>query len=150
MAMEITKELLKQKFIEYNELYFNNELPMCTFSYNYMRDAFGRYTTHTKNNGQKVGHIWISKSIDLDEEMFRELLVHEMIHHYVRTIDGVFFDGFFCHGRHFVRQVKRIKKEYGLEIWICSPQWHFKREKPKPMTISLKIIDILRNKLHLF
>ena len=49
------------------------------------RDIFGRYTTHTKNNGQKVGHIRISKSIDLDEEMFRELLVHEMIHHYVRT-----------------------------------------------------------------
>ena len=33
--MEITKELLKQKFEEYNKLYFNNELPMCTFSYNY-------------------------------------------------------------------------------------------------------------------
>jgi hypothetical protein len=31
--MEITKELLKQKFEEYNKLYFNNELPMCTFSY---------------------------------------------------------------------------------------------------------------------
>ena len=89
-------------------------------------------------------------SIDLDEEMFRELLVHEMIHHYVRTIDGVFFDGFFCHGRHFVRQIKRIKKEHGLEILICSPQWHFKREKPKPMSISLKVINILRNKLHLF
>ena len=81
--MEITKELLKQKFEEYNNLYFNNELPMCTFSYNYMRYAFGTYTTHTKSNGQKMGHIRISKSIDLDEEMLRELLVHEMIHHYV-------------------------------------------------------------------
>lgn len=37
--MEITKGLLKQKFEEYNKLYFNNELPMCTFSYNYMRYA---------------------------------------------------------------------------------------------------------------
>ena len=57
--MTITKELLKQKFEEYNKLYFNNELPMCTFSYNYMKDAFGRYATHTKSNGQKVGHIRI-------------------------------------------------------------------------------------------
>ena len=32
-GLEITKELLKQKFEEYNKLYFNNELPMCTFSY---------------------------------------------------------------------------------------------------------------------
>lgn len=89
--MTITKELLKQKFEEYNKLYFNNELPMCTFSYNYMKDAFGRYATHTKSNGQKVGHIRISKSIDLDEDMLSELLVHEMIHHYVHTIDGVSF-----------------------------------------------------------
>ena len=101
--MEITKELLKQKFEEYNKLYFNNELPMCRFTYTYMRDVFGRYMTSTTPKCKKIGHIWISKSIDLDEEMLRELLVHEMIHHYVRTIDGVFFDGFFCDGRHFVR-----------------------------------------------
>ena len=97
--MEITKELLKQKFVEYNKLYFNNELKMCRFTYTYMRDVFGRYMTHTTPKGEIVGHIWISKSIDLNEEMLKELLVHEMIHHYVRTIDGVFFDGFFCHGR---------------------------------------------------
>ena len=147
--MEITKELLKQKFEEYNKLYFNNELPMCTFSYNYMKDAFGRYTTHTKSNGRKIGHIWISKSIDLDEEMLRELLVHEMIHHYVRIIEGVFFDGFFCHGRHFVRQIKRIKKEHGLEIQVFSLDWHFRNEKPNN-SYYLRIIGFLRNKLHLF
>ena len=103
--MEITKELLKQKFEEYNKMYFNNELPMCTFSYNYMRFAFGLYTIRTRYKERKVGHIRISKSIDLDEEMLRQLLVHEMIHHYVHFIDGVSFDGFFSHGRHFVRQI---------------------------------------------
>ena len=147
--MEITKQLLKQKFEEYNKLYFNNELPKCTFSYNYMRYAFGTYTTHTKSNGQKIGHIRISKSIDLDEDMLRDLLVHEMIHHYVRTIDGVFFDGFFCHGRHFVRQIKRIKKQFGLEITIIYPEWHFRNEKPNTSR-SLKVIAFLRNRLHLF
>ena len=73
--MEITKKLLKQKFEEYNKLYFNNELPMCRFTYTYMRDVFGRYMTNTTPKGKKIGHIWISKSIDLDEEMLRELLV---------------------------------------------------------------------------
>ena len=147
--MEITKELLKQKFVEYNKLYFNNELKMCRFTYTYMRDAFGRYMTHTTPKGDKMGHIWISKSIDLNEEMLKELLVHEMIHHYVRTIDGVFFDGFFCHGRHFVRQVKRIKKQYGLDICICSPYWFFRNEK-RNVTFSRKVIAFLRNRLHLF
>ena len=147
--MTITKELLKQKFEEYNKLYFNNELKMCRFTYTYMRDVFGRYMTHTTPKGEIVGHIWISKSIDLNEEMLKELLVHEMIHHYVRTIDGVFFDGFFCHGRHFVRQVKRIKKQYGLDIWICSPYWFFRNEK-RNVTFSRKVIAFLRNRLHLF
>ena len=41
--MEITKKLLKQKFEEYNKLYFNNELPMCRFTYTYMRDVFYLY-----------------------------------------------------------------------------------------------------------
>ena len=67
--MEITKELLKQKFEEYNKLYFNNELKMCRFTYTYMRDMFGRYMTYTTPKGEKMGHIWISKSIDLDEGM---------------------------------------------------------------------------------
>lgn len=149
LKMEITKELLKQKFMEYNMLYFNNELAMCRFSYIYMRDVFGRYMTNITAKGEKIGHIWISRSIELDEEMLRDLLVHEMIHHYVRTIDGVFFDGFFCHGRHFVRQVKRIKKQYGLDIWICNPYWFYKNEKPK-VTFGRKAIAFLRNRLHLF
>ena len=136
--MEITKILLKQKFEEYNKLYFNNELPMCRFTYTYMRDVFGRYMTDNTPKGKKM-----------DEEMLRELLVHEMIHHYVRTIDGVFFDGFFCHGRHFVRQVKRIKKQYGLDIWICSPHWHYRNEKPHTSR-STEFIGFLRNRLHLF
>ena len=147
--MEITKELLKQKFEEYNKLYFNNELPMCTFSYNYMRFAFGLYTIRTRYKERKVGHIRISKSIDLDEEMLRQLLVHEMIHHYVHFIDGVSFDGFFSHGRHFVRQIKRIKKEHGLEILVCYPDWYFRKEKPNT-SLSLKVITFLRNNLHLF
>ena len=128
--MEITKELLKQKFKEYNKLYFNNELPMCRFTYTYMRDVFGRYMTDNTPKGKKMG-------------------VHEMIHHYVRTIDGVFFDGFFCHGRHFVRQVKRIKKQYGLDICICSPHWHYRNEKPHTSR-STEFIGFLRNRLHLF
>lgn len=102
--MEITKELLKQKFEEYNKLYFNNELKMCRFTYTYMRDMFGRHMTYTTPKGEKMGHIWISKSIDLDEGMLRELLVHEMIHHYVRTIDGVFLS-------HFLSQSHRVLKK---------------------------------------
>jgi len=135
--------------MEYNKLYFNNELSMCRFTYMYMRGLFGRYTTSITPKGERIGHIWISRSIDLNEDMLEELMVHEMIHHYVQTIDGVSFDGLFQHGRHFVRQIKRIKKRYGLEIWVCCPHWHFRNEKPK-YSLSSKVIGYLRNNLHLF
>ena len=63
--MEITKELLKQKFEEYNKLYFNNELPMCRFTYTYMRDVFGRYMTDNTPKSKKMGHICLSAQLGI-------------------------------------------------------------------------------------
>ena len=146
--MEITKELLKQKFEEYNKLYFNNELEMCRFTYTYMK-MFGRYMTSTTPEGRSIGHIWISRSADWDEGKLRQIIVHEMIHHYVHTIDGKKYDGLFQHGHYFVRQIKRLKKQYGLMILICYPDWHFRNGKPNN-SYYLRIIGFLRNKLHIF
>ena len=63
--MEITKKLLKQKFEEYNKLYFNNELPMCRFTYTYMRDVFGRYMTSITPKGKKMGHTYQSAQLGI-------------------------------------------------------------------------------------
>jgi hypothetical protein len=36
-----------------------------------------------------------------------------------------------------------------LDIWICSPHWHYRNEKPHTSR-STEFIAFLRNRLHLF
>lgn len=147
--MEITKELLKKEFEKYNKMYFDNKLEMCEFHYHYI-NMFGRYSTTIKNN-KIIGHIWITKKTDWDEKKLKQIMVHEMIHHYVHTVQGIKFDGLFQHGRQFVKQIKRIKKQHNYEVLVCFPNWKFKKEKDNHEgKIFLKTMNILRNKMHLF
>ena len=82
--MVITKELIRQKYVEYNHLYFNNELPRCKFSVYNTKEELGLYTRDS---------IWIarypknlSKTAVWTEELFKEVLIHEMVHHYVVAV----------------------------------------------------------------
>jgi hypothetical protein len=47
----------------------------------------GLYNPSFKN-GKIIGHIWITYYVDWTEEDLREVIVHEMIHHYTKTIEG--------------------------------------------------------------
>lgn len=131
--MKITKILLKDKFEEYNNKYFNSMLPKCEMSackLNY----FGQYT-HSNSKCGKRNRIWITTDVDWTEETLKDVLIHEMIHHYVTTVDGCeLFDGFswyglFGHGKHFRKQVRRLKKEFGLKIHIHYYFLYHKNEK---------------------
>ena len=107
--MKITKELIKKKFKEYNDKYFNSILPKCEFSACKLH-CFGQYTC-AKSKSSKRNRIWITTDVDWTEETLKDVLIHEMIHHYVTTVDGCeLFDGFswyglFGHGKHFRKQV---------------------------------------------
>lgn len=113
----ITKEDIRIRYKEYNRLYFGNQLKHCHFSVQKMW-CLGLYT-HKKvdSNGIIEGHIWITNDVDWTEEDLREVIIHEMIHHYVKTIDRK-WGGLFGHGRLFRRQCKRLKQDFGLNILI--------------------------------
>lgn len=110
--MELTKDLLKERFKEYNAAYFNNELKMCKFSLYHTSYELGQYT---------LGSIWIAKRPKnagkqvWDEEMFKETFVHEMVHHYVCTVKGK-KSFLFPHGLRFRRKSWEIKRKYGLNM----------------------------------
>ena len=115
--MEVTKELLKEKFNEYNKLYFGGKLGNCQFYFfPKNRTAFGKYTLWKKTSGEDVSHIYIGSRFNWNEQLLKEVLVHEMIHMYVTTIEGVKYDGVLGHGKHFRKQAKRIAKNYGIII----------------------------------
>ncbi len=111
--MELAKELMKEKYKEYNATYFNNELRMCKFSLYSTSTELGRYTR---------GHIWLAKRpknverLEWDEQLFKETLVHEMVHHYVCTVKGK--KSFLCpHGIRFRRKCREIRSKHGLQVF---------------------------------
>ena len=116
---KITKEDIRVRYNEYNRLYFGNQLKHCKFSVQKMSWCEGMYTYMKEKDGIIEGRIWLTNDIDWTEATLRETIIHEMIHHYVRTIDRQ-WGGLFGHGRLFRRQCKRLKRDYGLTITIHS------------------------------
>ena len=111
--MVITKELIRQKYVEYNHLYFNNELPRCKFSVYNTKEELGLYTRDS---------IWIarypknlSKTAVWTEELFKEVLIQEMVHHYVVAVKNK--RSFLCpHGWRFRWKCRELKRLHNIDI----------------------------------
>ena len=114
--MKITKEDIVTRFNEYNKKYFDGILPSCKCHVIREKEhtPLGLYNP-IERKGKLIGHIWIASNVDWNEEDLREVIVHEMIHHYVRMIEG-YKGGLFGHNLRFKRQCKRLKDDYGLII----------------------------------
>ena len=52
------------------------------------------------------------------DEYLEELIIHEMIHMYTRTVENVKFDGLLGHGFYFKKHCLRLYKNYGIKIDI--------------------------------
>ena len=120
--MEITKDLLKCKFDEYNKAFFNGKLGKCVFS---MLPAnvtyFGMFTVKRDNKGNEYGRIRLGNCVEWTEEIMQEVLLHEMVHMYNLPVEGGLantwpFNGLFWHGFFFKRQCRRVKRRYGVNI----------------------------------
>jgi len=116
--MEVTKTIIRDLYKKYNKLYFGGVLSLCDCHYIKI-DAFGRYTNQ---NGK--GKIWITNDVDWTEETLREVVVHEMIHHYVKSILGKNEYIFFRHGFRFRRMMRKLNKEFGLGITVSAKNLH--------------------------
>lgn len=117
LTMNITKEELQRKFNQYNNLYFEGKLGPCRF-YFLSRNCgiIGKYIDPLKSNGERESRIGINKYAITSDESLRNVLVHEMVHMYVYTIEGVKFDGLFGHGFRFRRHKRRIKRDFDFTI----------------------------------
>lgn len=127
MIPKITKEQIKDLYIKYNKLYFNGVLPKCKCHVFKGKSCYGFYS-YQKNN--KAAGIWIAYNVEWTEETLRECVVHEMIHHYVRTIEG-HKGGLLGHNWRFRRQCRRLKKEFGINITIFGHEPHIGVKKEK-------------------
>lgn len=140
---KFTKTNLKEKFNEYNNLYFDNKLGKCKFYY-FSKNThfFGKYVDTINQKGEIINKIYIGQSTIWTEEKLKEILVHEMIHMYIRTVENKKFDGLLGHGNSFRKHCKRLKKNFGLIINIHPKFVYINKPKPKLWEkIILWIID---------
>ena len=134
--MRIIKSDIKNRFEEYNKKYFNGILKSCKYHVFKSDGFFGRYN-HTINKNGILGHIWISYNVEWKEEDLQDIIIHEMIHHYVQTIEG-HKGGLFGHNWRFKRQCKRLKKDHNIVIHISYRHLYHIGEK-KPTNLFQKI-----------
>ena len=115
--MTITKELIKERFEEFNQKYFNGQLGKCRLYFlPKTQPTLGKYNGQEDRRGNPIDRIGIGTSVIWYEDLFKRVLIHEMVHMYNRRIDDCRWDGVLGHGRHFRRQARRIRREFGIDV----------------------------------
>jgi hypothetical protein len=104
--------------------------------------VYGKYIGQPTKNGLK-SKIGVARNMMWTEENLKELLIHEMIHMYIRTVEGKSHDGILGHGKRFRAHCKRLKNRFGLIIKVHGDFGHIKKElSPKKWEkVLLWLID---------
>ena len=112
-SIVVNKQELKRRYNEYNTMYFGGRLGKCTLSYNYIT-PFGRYIFDQKARSTII----ISKNVLWTEEALSDVLAHEMVHMYLRTVLHIRIDGLFGHGPVFRLVCLRLRLKHGLNTKV--------------------------------
>ena len=128
--MEITVDILKEKFEEYNEKYFDNKLQTPRFKLLKSYSKFGLFQ-YRKAGVRKIGDMTlsISKYIDWEENDLRDVIVHEMVHQYIAP---KLENGEDEHGAKFQKKCNELNKKYGLNVTVKIDGGNFKKTKNAP------------------
>lgn len=125
---------MPKMFWECNRLYFDHSLPTPKFGLMKKLNRLARFE-YLKN---KIGKAPIKRQVilfseyyDFDEETFRNLMVHEMIHYYlawnrIKTKMD--------HGKEFMEIANNLNEKYGLNITKTLDASSFKRTEQTPKT----------------
>ena len=143
--MEVTKQMIKERFDEYNKLYFGGKLGKCKF-YLLPRNTkgCGRFVSRKDSKSNEFGCIWIANSVDWKEEELREVIVHEMIHMYIIMVQKIPwpFNGVFGHGLFFRLQCFRMYIKYGIKV-TRFPYYKYRKKKLEPSKMYRVLMNIL-------
>ena len=119
---------MPQMFWYCNSQYFNHMLPTPKFGILHSFCKLARFEyDRRKGKNDRRKRILFSEYFDFDEETFRNIMVHEMIHYYLYlnnpsdcSVFGRFlrFFGFknSDHGPEFMEMAQKFNEQYGLNI----------------------------------
>lgn len=109
--MKATVKLIEELFDEWNEKAFDNSLARPRFRISASKRTLGTYQWKTTCGNT----ISISGLFDFSIEAIRDVLIHEMIHYYVR-VNYPRRD--WNHGWRFQSIMNRINRDYGTKIQV--------------------------------
>jgi len=129
--MEINTELLEDKFLEYNDLYFKGKLPTPRFGLLRSFRLFGQFSCNSHAPGSRLHNVCISMSIyyDWTEEQLRDILVHEMIHYKLERSKKLEKK---IHGQRFMEMAAEMNEKHGLNITVHPSNVGMKVSKQAP------------------
>lgn len=108
--MTVTASKIREMYIEYNKLYFENVLFMPKIS-TYIGDTSMGLFIVKKQKTFVEEEISIARNFKLTREELRDLVLHEMIHQFVYETYGKM-----NHGREFKRKMNELNNTYGFDI----------------------------------
>ena len=116
--MEITTDIIEEKFEEYNKLYFRGRL-LWPYEFYLIRSfrCFGRFSCNHHSPGSRLRNVRIGISMyyDWTEEQLRDVLVHEMLHYKLERSKNVEKK---MHGPRFQKAAAEMNEKYGLNIQV--------------------------------
>ena len=137
--MIANQDIMVHTFWDCNKRYFNNALPTPIFETMNSLEFLGRfeYIRNPKKSKKSIRNqiIKISDCFDYPENVFIELMVHEMIHYYIawnRIKDNK------SHGKEFMRIANEMNEKHGLEITQTLDASSFKLTEKAPKIIKKK------------
>lgn len=118
--MRATKEYIERIFSDFNALCFNGKLPLLPVEECHARSFMGvfNYKTQVDQYGTEIPYdmmLRISTVYDMEEEIVKDTILHEMIHYYItyyRIKDTS------SHGEVFLRIMNTINERYHRHITV--------------------------------
>lgn len=130
--MIVTIEKMLDAFIEYNEAYFGGVLPCPAFEvlHSYRLCGLFSWSDITWKGDPVCPTIKVTDYYDMEEEDFRDIMCHEMLHYYLMHLH---FDPKGTHGKWFKKKAMQLNERYGLNITIRPDITNLKRCKGAPL-----------------
>lgn len=110
---------VQNKFKEFNQLMFSGELPPIAIRIGKAKSALGSFSFKRKMVCGRVEmfdfKLTVSAYYDFPENCLEDIIIHEMIHYYIRYKNIVDSS---AHGRVFRSIMKRINERYGRNVSV--------------------------------
>ena len=103
-------------FIECNKKYFNSSLPRPKYDIMHKNGTLAKFVYNKNKNGKypiRLQKIVMSDLFDFPEDIFRDIVIHEMIHYYIAW-NGIKDNK--THGREFMKMANELNEKYGLNV----------------------------------